>query len=507
MNPIAQGLALGYTGQQLLSFITRIFPNIAPRISRAQNAGHSIDSILSFLEKSMDAETGNKGQSAQKTYAKNREKSDEISKTLAKTAIAGLGGFAAKNALASLIGQGPAQSQQPPPQPPQNVYNPTPAPPTPPGLSPNGFPIRPPQPPIAPQPINPTNPSPNPVIGGSGQPAGNPIQTTPGQAPLSPVPPSPQITNVVQKLASSQMSQQINQLLGRNPPNIVAQALKGMNKKAVEQIEKEANAPIEQVIEEYAKTIQQANTEQPPNQIQATNEQPNQLPPPPEQQITQQPIEQPINEQPIKEPPKEEVISKKIAFTPSGDFGEVESNNGKISKINVDGKTKTFNNDKLIESPYSEKDIGDLYDEMMSKIPEKDRSAAIFWAGYDEKANKLSFIPHGGSLYTYNNIPKEFAEKLKDSMFQAKTTGETTEGKWLAGGESRGAGLFKLIQELQKQYGGKGKEYEEKFESIFDAIKPARDVSRKKKEDKRKAEKEASKKAKEDEKARKKTKK
>jgi len=488
MNPIAQGLALGYSGQQLLSFITRIFPNIVPKITRAQKAGHSIDSILSFLQQSMDAETGNKGQTAQKNYAKNRERSDDISKTLAKTAIAGLGGYAARNALSGLIGQGTPQQQQQPP-------------------------------PIAPQPQNPTNQAPAPVIGGGGQPAGNPIQTAPGQAPLSPVPPSPNLANVVQLMGSSPIGQRIQSMLKNNPPQVVAQAIKGMNKKEIEEIEKQASAPIEQVVEEFAKTLVQSNPQEQPQQEQL--QQPIQQGQP-QLPIEQQPIEPILNQQqPVENQldlesmglnaPKEEVKIKKTAITPSGDFGEVESDNGKISKINVDGKTKTFNNDKLIESPISEKDAGDLYDEMMSKIPEEDRSSQIFWAGYDEKANKFSFIPHGGALYTYEKISPEWVEKLKHGMFEAKTTGEKTEGKWIAGGKSRGAGLFKLIQDLQKEYGGKGKEYAEKFETIFDAIKPARDMSRAKvkaaSEIERAKKKEATKKAKEDEKARKKPKK
>jgi hypothetical protein len=161
-----------------------------------------------------------------------------------------------------------------------------------------------------------------------------------------------------------------------------------------------------------------------------------------------------------------------------------------------DGKFKTRKEEDLISSPIPEEDMADLYERAVKSIPEAERSAVINWAGYDDNHNELAFKPHTGALYVYKDIPKEFADKLKDAMFQAKTTGSNFYGAWSQGEASRGAGLSVLIRDLQKEYGGKGKEYVRKYGEIHDLFRlPKEEIARrqKRKRDEERARKKAEK--------------
>ena len=105
---------------------------------------------------------------------------------------------------------------------------------------------------------------------------------------------------------------------------------------------------------------------------------------------------------------------------------------------------------------------------MINKIPEHLRSSVANWVGYNDEKNLLQIKFHSGDAYTFKNIPPEFVRKLEAVEHVAKTTGGNIYAVWEEGEASRGAGISQLIQELQKQYGGKGKEYEVKFrQSIF----------------------------------------
>ena len=185
-----------------------------------------------------------------------------------------------------------------------------------------------------------------------------------------------------------------------------------------------------------------------------------------------------------------------LALLPKGDLGQIESVKNGIAKVNVDGRITHRKLSDLEELPISQPDLAALYENLIQAIPEHARSSVINFAGYDSNANELIFRPHSGAAYVYKDIPPEFAEKLKNAMFKAKTTGENFYGSWSAGEGSRFAGLAALIRDLQKLYGGKGKEYVRKYETLVDILsEPER------------AKKEKHKRIKEDEKRRKKAKK
>lgn len=159
-----------------------------------------------------------------------------------------------------------------------------------------------------------------------------------------------------------------------------------------------------------------------------------------------------------------------LALLPKGDVGTIESIKNGIARVNVDGKITNRKLDDLQDLSISQPDLADLYENLIKAIPEHARSSVINFAGYDAAANELIFRPHSGAAYVYKDIPPEFADKLKNAMFQAKTTGENFYGSWAAGEGSRFAGLGALIRELQKLYGGKGKEYVRKYETLVDIL-------------------------------------
>lgn len=182
-----------------------------------------------------------------------------------------------------------------------------------------------------------------------------------------------------------------------------------------------------------------------------------------------QPTEKVIEQISPEAQPMEQVQGN-LVLTPQGDIGEVQSVKNGIATLNVDGKQKTRKEADLQEIPISQPDLATLYENLIQAIPEAARSSVINFAGYDADNNELIFRPHSGAAYVYKDIPPEFAEQLKNAMFKAKTTGENFYGSWSEGEGSRFAGLSQLIRELQKQYGGKGKEYVRKYQTLVDIL-------------------------------------
>jgi len=452
VGPIASALALGYTNSQIIQYLVRTFPAYAPQINKALKYGFTPDRIIKYLLKGREGVNQPEVQETEHELTRKADKQNEkkLEKIIGGTGLAaagigvglGLGGQAAIQGIQGLMG----------------------------GSVPNN----PPPPPVAPQagtlPINPTVPINQQTIA---NPGGNQLPASPvspqsqlqsqqlqqtQQTPLASPPQPPQVS--FQQLFQDfpEIRSKIDNLVqsGNNDASTIEAYFKKFGNSTVNKIQNKYGKSFIEFIQEYLSTI-------------------------PQQQIKTNQSTIPANtqlEKPNETPALEE---KKVAILPNGDIGNIKSIKGKVVKLDVDGKQKIMNLSKIIQSPLPEKHLGDLYDQLMENTPEEDKSAAIFWAGYDDKANKLQYIPHGGALYTYENIPEEFADKLKNSMFKAKTTGKTTEGMWFAGGASRGAGLYQLIQDLQKQYGGKGKEYSGKAEPIFDAFRSAREASRAKK--------------------------
>ena len=185
-----------------------------------------------------------------------------------------------------------------------------------------------------------------------------------------------------------------------------------------------------------------------------------------------------------KEYPDREVI------TEDGNLAEIVDEKGKTAKIIEDGKEKIVPGFSINGPPDNKDDILDLYERLIQAIPESERSAVINWAGYDPEKKKFAVRFHTGDAYTYEDIPDEFAKRIEEAGFLAKTTGGNYFGEWSEGEASRGAGLSKLIRELQAYYGGKGKEYSGKFKTVYsylgEAERKLKEKQQREKEKKRK---------------------
>lgn len=184
-------------------------------------------------------------------------------------------------------------------------------------------------------------------------------------------------------------------------------------------------------------------------------------------QASQQEPELSLEPEPTLTPEIQEEVPKiSEMITPDGDIGTVESIPGKTAKLNIDGKKKVVKADDLTPVPGNKDEILDLYERLIQAIPEDLRSSNLNWVGYDPTQNLLQVKFHNGASYTYEDVPEEFANKLENVLFTAKTTGGNYFGNWSQGDESRGAGVAALIRELQKQY-GKGQEYSAKFREVY----------------------------------------
>lgn len=487
MNSIFQALNSGYPPQQILGFLSKAFPQLAPQISKATSAGYSAQKILGFLSKTVRNDI-RPGMSETEIHSANKRHDAQLTKNglmavggaIAAPIAGQVLGNALQRALPSSLQAGSALAQSPP----------SPTTPNIPGLN------------ISPS----ANQQP-------GNPAGNNAiqlvlsQQTPitppqsagapniPQPPVSAQPLNPQrdIKKSVDILKNLGFEANVkNMLEGGLPPKDIAAALKTMMPKDKFKALEAQQGGIEGVINDYAE---------------ATQQQPQELAPvePTSQELDEgkQAIEK--AQEAIEPKP---ITKNSIVASPQG-VGEVkEIRNGKAI-IEVDGKLHKVD-EKDLESPaFSDEDVADAYDNLMAKIQEEHKSGFISWAGYDEDRNVIGFIPRGGKYEELSDISPMEAQIIKDGVGTARTSGETREGLWVVGEDTRGGLISQIIhdrrrkREAEEKKQGKfafelpKKEKEDKgMKPIFDEMAHARGLSQardKAKKDKERAEKKAQK--------------
>jgi hypothetical protein len=281
---------------------------------------------------------------------------------------------------------------------------------------------------------------------------------------------------------------------GGLPINDIVGAIKKLYPQQAKSIEKEAKTTLDKVIEQY-----RPESERPtPQSIQPLG-QPSPINPPSHKVLPEEPEEkaptQSISATAIQEPKQKHIDTGSAVALSSGEIGNIESVKNGIAKIKMDdGQTKIRKIDDLIESPLPEKDLAELFEDLKKGIEKKsgqEISRNVYWAGYDPKTNELAYLPHNGSFYIYDNISPSDASQLTNILNKRKSTGENFMGAWEKGTDSPiGAAMSALIKKLQKERNGKGNEYTNKFEKIYDALELATTAAKKKHaEDKKKAKK------------------
>lgn len=483
MNLINNALSQGFTAANVIQYLSRHFPHARKKIEKAVAEGFSESEIIKYLgggRKAVNAPVTEH----EKTRQSDRDKQSNLERNAVKGGLAlgatALGGYALSRALPragqALTGQllpalphgplkvggqargqlpapGQAAMQPPPPKPPQGPLPYT-------NPSAQNRPLR-------PTPTQPT-PQPAPSIQAPAQPqqALSPIQKEPPKT--APLPPA------LQKQVASMLQ-------AGNDIETIAGALQATQPKVVKEYEKAANAPIKTALEEFAK--QTDLPVQQPVSPSAMVKQEEKIPPQSESTINE-PIKRTITPKTEGGIPSlieqgrrkyEENMSKgSTVALPSGEIGEISDIRQGIATVNANGKEFRRKMEELIESPMEQKDLADLYKDLISGIESKsgeEVSRMVNWAGYDPKTNELAFVPHIGALYVYDNISPEDAKELTSILSTRKSTGENFIGAWKQDSKSPiGAAMSRLIQKLQKERGGKGSEYKGKYEKIYDAF-------------------------------------
>lgn len=177
-----------------------------------------------------------------------------------------------------------------------------------------------------------------------------------------------------------------------------------------------------------------------------------------------------------------------MVIQPDGEIGIVKGEDNQGLLIESNGKAKKFAKDELIESPLPEKDLADLYDDLIQGVERttgEDVSRMVNFSGFDPNTRSIAFLPHAGGLYIYDDLTPEEIQEATNIMAKRKTTGENFIGAWKEGTKSpAGAAMSAFIRKLQASRGGKGNEYARKYETVYSALEPAILAAKKKKKKK-----------------------
>lgn len=485
MNPIALALSYGYSADKVLSYISNAFPAIAPQIKQAVKYGYTPTKIVGFLTELFGGGEQIKGGTEAAQEVLSGEQVKDKAKSLAGLGLSALGGYAAGKALPSIAqglsgALGGGQSGPPP-------GSPTPA------AGPGPAPI-------------PTTPSPQPAIGP--QPMANaPVHTNP-IAPVGPTPPGtappaaitqnaamaqPAIkpwSNVspnqsIQLIKDLGLEQRINALRqAGNSPDTISKVISNFiapeqKKYILDKMKSGEAKPLQEAVMDYLSSNQGNENVQ---KAQVAPQGPEMLEPQGEK------LDEAKQETEVERPKK----GQTVIDVKSGISGQLKDMKEKQALIDEDGKLHKVEAKNVETVPLSEKDLGDLLDDLHNEIEKEtgeEVSRAVRLAAYDPDKNILLYIPQGGSPYLYDDISPDDAEYLKSTLQLRRTTGENFIGAWKEGTKSiMGSKMHDLIKKLQAERGGKGNEYSVKFQTIYDphgiAIKAKKEKDRQKRKKK-----------------------
>lgn len=446
MNPFHQALDQGYEADDILKYLSTAIPQFSPLIKKASRTGYNAKQILGFLSANFDTED-RRGMSESERHAANRRADAERTKyglkMVASAVAAPIVAGAARGALSRAL-----------PNSLKNMLNPQPSGGVP---APSGVPQSPQT--ISPSSLNVTNPL---------------------QSASAPTSQMPQAQNITQPSSSQPPAQNVQPNITQAPASVQPEVKSILSKhgllKHVDEMSKNQKDPKAIAGILYAKYPQEMKAFQADAGKNMEDAIGDYLASKPQEKVKDVAAE-------VIEP--KPMAKNETVATPHG-IGEIKSDirNGKAI-VEVNGKKHQVNADELIQSPLPEKDLSDLYDDLIQGIEKhtgKQVSRNVEWAGYDPRTNELAYKPHGSDrLYAYDEISPEDIEILTSFLTQRKSTGENFIGAWEKGSESPiGAAMYQLIQRLQKERGGKGNEYKNRYETIYDAIEPAKKASKEK---------------------------
>lgn len=445
ISQIAKAMSSGFTADQILDFILKKFPKHAGKISTALSHGFSADQILRQLSggKKSVVEGETHGMTDfEKTRNRDREKQQSINKGAASLAGTAAGtaalGFAAPLAMNAFTSAAPAAAkvlQRAAPQ----IFGPGSIPTQAENLGATDIQGQPPQTQIQSTLLEPTQSSASDQLNHlASQP---PVNVSPNiTQPTEMQQPKTNTIDASKVLDDMKITNKVDELIkSGNDPESVSAYFKKFYPAQVKEVEKKAEQDFENVINSHIQN---------------------------------------------KGKPKDVANPNKgslVAY--SQGVGKVKEIRNGQALIDVDGKLHKVKEEELIQSPIPEKELADLYDDLISGIEKKSGqqvSRNVDWAGYDPNSNELAYKPHGSEkLYVYDDISPEDIDMLTNLMTQRKSTGQNYVGAWEKGSTSPiGTGMYQLIQKLQKERGGKGNEYRSRYDTIYDAIELAKKASK-----------------------------
>jgi hypothetical protein len=447
MNPVFSSLEEGYSPEEILGFLSKKIPQIVPSISKAKRSGYTVNQILGFLSKNFETES-RRGMNESQIHAVNQRADSERVKyglNLAATAAAlPIAGIAARSALQRAL---PSSLTHPA----QSIAHALPGANNSTNLGANN----PSQSALGPtSQINPAQNQQSPLASQSPIESGNIAQS---QQQLQPEVKTIDVSSLLEKSGLKKHVDELSQKV--KDPKAIAGILYNKFPKEMKAFQQESGQNMEDAIGDYLSQNSVGGGMKPNEEM------------------------KPIEQQPAK------IEKSSIVGSPNG-IGEVKAiRNGK-ALIEIEGKKHEVNEDELIQSPLPEKDLADLYNDLVSGIEKESSqqvSRNVYWAGYDPNTNELAYLPHDGGLYVYDNISPEDAKELTGILNQRKSTGQNYIGVWEKGSSSPiGAAMYQMIKKLQGERGGKGNEYKNKFQKVYDALELAKTAAKKQYEERKK---------------------
>ena len=492
MSAITQALGVGHSAQQILKYLSQNNPQLANQISQAISSGHTLDHILNFLERSH--KTIGKLIPEKRETEKNpnifKEAQTSIHPSLkgaaqfaGNAAMAAGGAYALSRALPSsltALSGSPVQLPSPPnsgsaysssqnmtgigaPQHTQNTQMLSPQLKS--AVSSQQPPVN-AQPPLAAQPNIP-------------QPA------QPAQAQAISI-------NPTEILKKNNLTDKVDQLIASgNDAEGITGYLRKFHPDIVKKLEKEGQQDVENLINSYV--VEKGKPSVPPLKSPESSENnPGKQPISSLKEMISPKIEKNValpGESTVDVQKRlkldygeaEKIAKNSTVATPSG-VGEVlEIRNGQAI-VEIDGKKHKVAEDELLQSPIPEKDLADLYEDLLRSIEHETGdqvSRSINTVAYDPDNNSVIVTFNNGDQYSYDDLDEEEQKESTELLGLRKTSGRSHIGAFEEGTKSpAGAKMSAFVKKLQSRRGGKGNEYAKHYKPVYSRLGPAEEAHR-----------------------------
>ena len=406
-------LRYGYTPTQIVSFLSRKYPDLKPFIDQAENYGYDAANILQFIQKKGPQITGYNYEEkpvsdapliARFDHMRNRNSAGmkKLAKFLGAGAALGAGLYSGLGYLSSVAG----------------AYDFS-------GLGQNKAPT-PPQAPIPGE------------------------SAAPGQAPIEQeMIPESSIMQAMQQeeepdiLGELGLSEHAQTMLrSGNAPDIVAKYMRTHEMKTPEgkAIQKRYGDDLERILTENTNRLSEQLSEQPQRDVGLptyADITPSAYPSVREPIQEQKPIEQ---EEQRKQPAS--FAKGDIVSTKSGEVGRVIDSKKNFALVNIDNKRKKVPLSELKKVEEEPSEMGVELEEGFTPPSRKLKSALVNGMTYNADTKELVVKFNSGAVYLYEDVPMEAYKQFSEGADTCTTRGKNEFGCWWPGKNPTLGGSF-----------------------------------------------------------------